>query len=167
MAEFLRRKYAGQPPVTILKADVVEDDIAPQVGGPVDYVSAIGVMFHIVEDARWERAVANLAAVLKPGGLMFVGGDFGPRTRDVQFHAVDRFESWSEHGRAFAADGAHRVNKRVRSLAAWHELASRRGLEIVDLVRADREPGIMTPENDLLVLHRRSLPSRPAGGSPP
>jgi SAM-dependent methyltransferase len=154
MADHLRRKYAGQESVTILKADIVEHDLASQIGAPVDYVSAIGVMFHIVEDARWERAVANLAAALKPGGLMFVGGDFGPRTRDAQRHAIDRFQSWQEHNRAMQSEGSRRVNKRVRSLAAWHGLIARCGLEMVDLVRSDREPGIMTPENDLLVVRR-------------
>ena len=57
--------------------------------------------------------------LLNPGGLLFVGGDFGPNTRDVQFHRVDRFSSWSDHNRAAAPDDELRVNKRVRSLAMW------------------------------------------------
>jgi SAM-dependent methyltransferase len=152
MAEHLRRKYQGDPAVRVLEADVVEDDFTvDRIGGPVDYVSAIGVLFHIVDDARWERAMRHLAASLKPGGLVFVGGEFGARTSDVQFHGSDDFHSWREFdARRDAAE--IRVNKRVRSLARWHGLARDLGLEIVDLVRSDHEPTITTPENDVLVL---------------
>jgi hypothetical protein len=109
-------------------------------------------MFHIVDDERWARAIANLARVLEPGGVMIVGGDFGTETRDAQFHASDHFESWNEQA-ASVAD-KNRVNKRVRSLADWHNAAAKHGLAIADLVRSDREPGIATPENDILVLLR-------------
>lgn len=155
MADHLRRRYASEASVTILGADITEPGLAVRIGEPVDYVSAIGVMFHIVEDPLWKRAVQNLAAILKPGGLLFVGGDFGPRTRDAQLHAIDRFQSWQEHNRALESEGRRRVNKRVRSLAAWSALIERSGLELVDLVRSDREPGIMTPENDVLVARRK------------
>ena len=148
MAEHLRRKYGDD--VQIIEADVAE---SPLPVDNVDIVSAIGVMFHIIDDARWHRTIGHLATTLKPGGLMLVGGDFGPETRDVQFNKTDRFNSWSEHD---AADvEAARVNKRVRSLDAWHTAASDHGLAIVDLVRAMSDPGISTPENDLLVLRRR------------
>jgi SAM-dependent methyltransferase len=153
MAEHLRRKYAGDPGVTVLEADVVQEDLLERIGDPVDYVSAIGVLFHIVDDARWERAMAHLAAALRRGGLLFVGGEFGARTSDVQFHGQDRFESWREF-QTPARDGEVRVNKRVRSLARWHALTRALDLEIVDLVRSDREPTITTPENDVLVLRR-------------
>ena len=48
-----------------------------------------------------------------------------------------------------------RINKRVRSLADWHRVATEHGLLIADLVRSDKEPELLTtPENDLLVLMR-------------
>ena len=49
------------------------------------------------------------------GGLLFAG-DSAP-ARDVQFHRVDQFMSWSDYNRAAAPEGEVRVNKRVRSLA--------------------------------------------------
>src|SRR5262249_2408377 len=96
-SDFLRAKYAPQANGRILRADVVEDSFTRElIGGPVDYVSAIGVMFHITDDDRWHAAVKNLAGVLKPDGLMFIGGDFGAETRNVQFHRRDEFKNWRE-----------------------------------------------------------------------
>ena len=140
----------------VLCRDVVDEAFVHDIlaAGPADSISAIGVMFHIVDDARWGTALRHLAAVLKPGGLLFVGGEFGAATRDVQFHGADEFSSWSEAGRA-RAQGTRRVNKRVRSLRDWVRAASDAGLDVVDLVRSDRDPALTTPENDVLVLEKR------------
>lgn len=155
MAGYLQEKYRETTGVTILRSDIAASDFDPApLGGPVDYVSAIGVMFHIVDDHRWEQAIANLASVLKPGGLMFVGGDFGAETRNDQFHKMDDFQTWSEHDKAELP--AVRVNKRLRSLATWLRTTQRHGLTAVDLVRADSDPVITTAENDILVLEREA-----------
>jgi SAM-dependent methyltransferase len=150
MAEHLRARYAGRPEVTVLAADIAEDALPT---ADFDVVNAIGVMFHIVDDERWRRAVARLLAALKAGGLMLVGGDFGVETRDVQFHRVDRFETWREHDASGAP--ATRVNKRVRSLADWSALAGNLGAAVVDVARSESDPALRTPENDLLVLRKR------------
>jgi len=150
LATWLREKYAGQP-VQVVEADMAEPC---DLGGTFDWISAIGVMFHIVDDERWRAALRQLAALLNPGGLLFVGGDFGARTRNVQFHRVDKFNSWSECNVAGAPEGELRVNKRVRSLTLWDAEARAAGLQIADLVRTDSDRDIMTPENDLLVLVR-------------
>jgi SAM-dependent methyltransferase len=150
LAAWLREKYAGQP-VQVVEADMAEPC---DLGGTFDWISAIGVMFHIVDDERWRAALRHLGALLKPGGLLFVGGDFGPTTRDAQFHRVDQFTSWSEYNRAAAPEGELRVNKRLRSLAMWDAEARAAGLQIADLIRTDSDRDIMTPENDLLVLVR-------------
>ncbi|MGH6932644.1 MAG: class I SAM-dependent methyltransferase [Dongiaceae bacterium] len=151
MAGHLQAKYRDEESVSILRANIADDRFVVP-GGPVDLVSAIGVMFHIVDDAQWRRAIANLHAALMPGGLMLVGGDFGVETRNVQFHAADNFDSWSEQIPAPGSDT--RVNKRVRSLAEWHRAVTESGFSMIDLLRSDFEPGIATPENDLLVLRR-------------
>lgn len=165
MAAFLERRHAGDAAVRVLRNDVSEPFGPAEAGGLFDYVSAIGVMFHIVDDERWRRATANLASVLRPGGLLFVGGEFGPVTRNVQFHRADRFSNWREYATAAAPAGEIRVNKRVRSLAAWTDLARDVGLDVVDLVRSDREPGIATPENDVLVLAKPAAPAPAPGAS--
>jgi SAM-dependent methyltransferase len=154
MSAFLERKYRGDRDVRVLTADVAGEFSADMIGGPVDYVTAIGVMFHVVDDNRWRRAVTNLTGVLKPGGLMIVGDDFGAETRNVQFHRTDSFSSWKEFDRAPASNEALRVNKRIRSLADWHSAAAACGLEMVSLTRSDSDPVITTPENDILVLRK-------------
>ncbi len=155
LADILRGRYVGEAGIEVLTADVADPDFGPEtIGGEVDYLSAIGVMFHIVDDLRFAQAMGNLARCLKPGGLFFVGGDFGPDTRNVQFHHTDRFASWREHQRAGLPPDEIRVNKKVRSLATWITRASLLGLEVVDLVRADRDWAISTPENDVLLLRR-------------
>lgn len=151
MADRLREKYAGDAAVTIHALDISDARFA-LAGERFDLISAIGVMFHIIDDDRWRQAIANLAGTLEPGGVLIVGGDFGIDTRNVQFHGSDHFESWNEQS-ASSVDKS-RVNKRVRSLADWHQAAADHGLAIADLVRSDREHGIATPENDILVLSR-------------
>ena len=153
MAEHLRTKYIGDANVKILETDIAAPELSLNaIGGPVDYISAIGIMFHIVDDARWLLSLKKLADLLKPEGLMFVGGDFGTETKNVQYNKTDEFASWTEYREIEAMENEVKVNKRVRSLAAWQEAANQAGLSIVDLVRSDVEHVIRTPENDLLVL---------------
>lgn len=147
MATYLRQKYNGT--VDIIEADIADQPPAIE---PVEIISAIGVMFHITDDDRWQKAIRNLASVLKPGGLMLVGGEFGTETKDVQFHKTDQFASWTEHDTT--AGPPKLVNKRVRSLEAWSSAASTHGLTIVDLVRTAIPAEVRTPENNLLVLRR-------------
>jgi SAM-dependent methyltransferase len=155
MAAYLRRKYQPDPHVRVLTLDAAGQELRPDaIGGPVDYVSAIGVMFHIVDDERWKRTLANLAGCLKPGGLMVVGGDFGPVTRDAEIHKVDTFRSWREYSAA-PTGGELKIGKRLRSLAAWCAAAAECELALADLVRSDCSAFITTPENDVLVLERR------------
>ena len=156
MCEFLRRKYEGRRDVRIVSADIASPSFdVTHLGGRVDYISAIGVLFHIVDDGRWRAAVRNLASALSPDGLMFIGDEFGVETRSVQFHKSDHFTTWREHDQAIGVQGEVRVNKRVRSLADWQHAASEAGLSIVDLIRTDSDPAITTPEADILVLRTR------------
>lgn len=155
MADFLRQKYRDRDDVRVLQADVAEASIVQEgFVGRFDFVSAIGVLFHIIQDDRWAQAIRNLSQVLKPGGLLLAGGDFGVESRNVQFHNVDVFSTWTEQQRAKPVEQELRVNKRVRSLAHWLDVASTCGLQCVDLIRTDYDPGISTPENDLLVLRK-------------
>ncbi len=154
MATFLESKY-DKGNVLVLRDDIVDSSFTAQhCGGPVQYITAIGVMFHIVDDTRWVKALQNLADVLADDGVLIVGGDFGTETRNVQFHSVDEFQSWSEHDRAALESGSNRVNKRIRSLAHWTQAARKVGLEVVDVVRSDFDPTLTTPENDILLLRR-------------
>jgi len=152
MSSHLKDKYKDSN-VRVLGADVASGAFSTElIGGQVDFISAIGVMFHITDDARLEAALNNLTSALKDGGIMFVGGEFGDRTENVQFNKVDDFENWGDFRSAEGTTGEVRVNKRVRSLDFWTDLTQRCGLKIVDLVRTHKDPNIAMPENDLLVL---------------
>lgn len=153
MIEYLRAKYSDASDISVLQQDICADEFTSElIGGPVDYISAIGIMFHIVDDGLWELALGKLATMLKPDGLLIVGGDFGAKTENVQFHKTDEFESWREYAKVEESEIELRVNKRVRSLADWQKVSGRVGLSIVDLVRTEGCDSIRTPENDILVL---------------
>jgi SAM-dependent methyltransferase len=155
MVEYLGGKYNDTPDVRILQCDIGSKDLdISEFGEPYDYISAIGVMFHIVDDGKWRRALKFLGSQLKLGGILLVGGEFGTRTENVQFHKTDHFSSWREHA-VTEAGATVRINKRIRSLATWSETAHICGLEVQDVIRSDRALNIMTPENDLLVLSRK------------
>lgn len=144
----LERRYASAPVVTVVEADVAGP--AFELGREFDVVNAIGVLFHIVEDERWERAVAALGRHLTPGGALVVGGQFGLVTRNVQFHRTDEFSSWEEF-RAASSETAL-VNKRIRSLRRWRRCARRAGLRIECLRRTRQSARLETPENNVLLL---------------
>jgi SAM-dependent methyltransferase len=155
MSAYLRAKYEADPKVKVMQADIAEDGFGPSViEGEVDVVTAIGVMFHIVDDARWLCSLKNLAKCLTPRGLLLVGGDFGHVSRSVQFHRDDTFSTWSEYEDTPNAAGELRVNKRLRCLAEWQRASQLAGLEIIDLVRSDSDNAITVAENDVLVLAR-------------
>lgn len=153
MSSFLRDKYAGQA-VRVVSGDVSDAEFTDSTfEAPADYISAIGVMFHIVEDERWERSLANLARALKPDGVLVFGGEFGDETRDVQFHTVDTFSSWRD-SRQGGAEGEVRVNKRIRSLEMWRTALDRAGMEVVDVVITEKDERLAAPENNILIAVR-------------
>jgi SAM-dependent methyltransferase len=149
-AQALAARYTGDARVQIVEADIAAE--APGVEGPFDVVNAIGVMFHIVDDGMWRRAIRNVAGLLSPGGLAMIGGQFGHTTQNVQFHAVDQFESWDEF-RAARSD-VRLVNKRIRSLREWRRCARAAGLAVDGVHRTRVAAPITTPENNVLVLRR-------------
>lgn len=149
-ANALREKYLGDDRVTVIEGDpsVPEFDL----GESFNLINAIGVIFHIVDDAKWEAAVSNLARHLDDDGLMVVGGQFGRATGNVQFHDTDDFDSWDET--RTASGGVALVDKRIRSLRRWRGCAGRAGLRILAVKRARNRREIEMPENNVMILGR-------------
>ena len=58
--------------------------------GRFDVVSAFDVLFHIVDDALYARALANIATLLKPGGLFVWSDNFIHRPTARIAHQVSR-----------------------------------------------------------------------------
>lgn len=109
-------------------------DALPYLEGRFDLINAIGVMFHIVDDAAWRETLAGIHAALRPGGLLVVGGHFG----------------WLDGVNVQWDEG--RVNKRLRS--RWNWTRTLRGLGF-DRIRIRHNLAYLTapeplPENSLL-----------------
>ena len=106
VAERLAARY---PRHTFLAADVGAAD-APLETGAYDVVTAFDVMYHIVDEAAFEQALANISRSLRPGGLFMVADHFLHR----------------EQSNSRVAE--HYLN---RTLARYEEALARHGLEIV------------------------------------
>jgi SAM-dependent methyltransferase len=150
-ADELRRKYADEPAVVVVEDDVSRAGL--RLDQRFDVIVAIGVMFHIVDDDAWQRAVSNLARHLSDGGTMVVGGQFGLTTRDVGFAPCEEFSTWSE---LLEAEGETAlVRKRIRSRRHWRQCARRNGLQVSRIQRTRKRRTIAAPENNLLFLTAR------------
>jgi SAM-dependent methyltransferase len=65
------------PWARILRLDI-GDSLPTSELGRYDIVSAFDVLFHIVEEERYERAIRNVCALLRPGGMLLFS-DLLPR----------------------------------------------------------------------------------------
>lgn len=77
----LQREFPGQ---RFLCADV--SDLAPEDLGQFDLVSVISVIFHIVDEARFERTIRTLCRCVAPGGSLLVVDSFFPGPRPPVAH---------------------------------------------------------------------------------
>ena len=98
---------------------------APRPDASYDVVTILDVTYHIVDDDLWERGLADLARLLRPGGHLIVLDRLGHDDDDVATHV------------------------RFRSLARWCDAATQVGLELEELKPAyrwlsrDRDSGPM------------------------
>ena len=152
----LGKRYAGETRVRVVEADIAAENFHFE--GTYNIINAVGVMFHIVEDKPWEKAIRNLAELLEPGGRLIVGGQFGWITRNVQFHTTDSFSSWEELNAGSSRVAL--VNKRIRSLRRWKHAARQAGLNVEAMVRNRKARHIATPENNILVLRKPDPPAK-------
>lgn len=108
--------------------------------GVADLVNAIGVMFHIVDDAEWQATIRAVSDCLRPGGLFVVGGHFG----------------WLD-GVNVQWDGGT-VNKRLRSARRWRSVLHAAGFDRVRIARnyAYLHASEPLPENNILFAVKRS-----------
>jgi len=81
---------ARHPGATFILGDVTEVPLE----GTWDLVNAFDVLYHITDDARWERALAHLAAAVAPGGLLLLTDTFAER---AGLAAHNRMRSLERH----------------------------------------------------------------------
>jgi SAM-dependent methyltransferase len=82
---------ASHPDASILRLDAGDDalsaDLPPE---SFDYVSAMDVLFHIMDDDRYARAFGNLARLVRSGGYVVFSEDFVHGERGGGTHKVVR-----------------------------------------------------------------------------
>jgi SAM-dependent methyltransferase len=89
----IERLRARHPEARFVLADVGEAPIAET----YDLVNAFDVLYHITEDARWERAVRTLAGAVAPGGLLLLtdtfppAGQGGPEAEHNRMRPLERY----------------------------------------------------------------------------
>jgi len=107
--EGLRARF---PAARILRADIGDPLSGPLAGetGTFDVVSAFDVLFHIVDDAQYARALANIAALLRPTGWFLWSDNFIHQPTIRVTHQVSR--SLAEVEAALAAAGLEAVERR-------------------------------------------------------
>ncbi len=139
--ERLRERHPG---ARFLLADVSEAEIPER----YDLVNAFDVLYHVTDDARWERALVHLARAVAPHGLLLLTDTFA------------RLPSLAEHNV-------------MRPLERYRERLAEHGIEIQALlpthVLLNRELGPFRPLNrlpGLLYLLDRALLALGAGHGP-
>jgi SAM-dependent methyltransferase len=139
----LRNRFSDNPIVRVLHGDVLDQEEVPDAS--LDLINAVGVLFHIVSDEKWERTMEWCYRKLRPGGMLIAGGFMGLLTANVQF-APAKFDELSD----FSNRNDVVCNKRVRSLRYWKKTLRRCGFTRLSLSRTRSVSHIHTPENNLL-----------------
>lgn len=79
------------PDARFVRADIGGPlDTLPLPPASFDAVSAFDVLFHIIDDAAYERAFQNIAALLRPGGWFFWSDNFLRHPTERVRHQVSR-----------------------------------------------------------------------------
>ena len=102
----LRRSHPG---TEIHQLDIGAD-LGPLAGRRFGIVSAFDVLFHVVDDARFERAIANIRSLVEPGGLFVWSDNFVHHRATRATHQVSRPLEVIE--RALASSGFQVVERR-------------------------------------------------------
>jgi len=88
-------------------ADIAAPDLS--IDRTFDYISVFDVLYHIVDDRRFEQAVTNLSRLCQPGSKLILTDMFGERTVEVVKHV------------------------RNRSLNCYTEVFAKRGFRLLDI----------------------------------
>jgi SAM-dependent methyltransferase len=108
--EELRRRFPGDE---FLRVDIgrpLDPASRSQLPAAFDAVSAMDVLFHIVDDAEYARAFENIASLLKPGGWFLWSDNFLRHHAERVTHQVSRTLADSERlVRAAGFDVVRRV----------------------------------------------------------
>jgi SAM-dependent methyltransferase len=111
--ERLRERH---PDARFVLADVSEAAISER----YDLVNAFDVLYHITDDARWERAVRSLAGAVAPGGLLLLTDTFPPASARLPQAEHNRMRPLERYEPLLRAAGLA-----VRAIRPTHVLLNR------------------------------------------
>jgi len=79
------------PEVVSWEVDIGQPLSSPLASGSkFDAVSAFDVLFHIVDDAAFARAISNISTLIAPGGYLLISDNFVHGTERRNVHQVSR-----------------------------------------------------------------------------
>jgi len=87
----VQRLGAAFPAFRFIQSDIGEASQPPGIKGDYNIVSAFDVLFHIVDDDRYERALKNISNALSPRGWFLYSENLVPRESRLA-HYVSRNE---------------------------------------------------------------------------
>lgn len=122
----LRERF---PEARFLHGDISELDP----GSGYDVVNAFDVLYHIVDDERWESALRRLARALAPSATLLLTDAFVPFEKRVASHNVMR--DWKRYRAVLAAEGVS-----ARRAVPTHYLLNR---DLGFLRPVNRLPGLL------------------------
>ncbi len=133
-AKYLKGKYSSCCGVTIYQGKA--SSTIQALNQKFDLVNAVGVMFHITDDAEWVETINAVARKLKNNGILVVGGHFG----------------WFD-GVNVQIDSSGRIFKRLRSMQRWRKELNKAGFSHTYLYRNTAYLWINDPlpENNVLI----------------
>lgn len=121
----LQKSFPGR---RLMELDIAGEALPPDLG-QFDVVSAFDILYHIVADDRYRRAIANIKSLVRPGGHFIFSENFMPKARVGVIHQVSRSESeitalLNENGFEFVlrAPMFYLMNRPVRKTNAFLDL---------------------------------------------
>ena len=130
---YLNKKYTNNPNIKIYQGRALE--VINKLNSTYDVVNAVGVMFHIVDDFKWQNTIYSIGKVINKGGIFIIGGHFGIfNGLNVQ---IDN----------------NGINKRLKSRKHWKKILKRAGFIHVKFYRNYSYLKIndTIPENNVLI----------------
>ena len=94
----------SRPQYTYLKADISEPLPEALAGRSFDVVTAFDLLYHIVEPARFDRAITNLCSLCRRDGGLLLWTDAPARPYDTA-HPHCRYRHWSAYRNVFGQLG--------------------------------------------------------------
>ena len=85
----VERLRARRPGSQVMKLDIGTDAV-PKATPLYDAISAMDVLFHIVDDEAYQRAFRDLSSLLRPDGLLILSENFLARSTVRGAHQVSR-----------------------------------------------------------------------------